>query len=65
MSWRPRSRRLAMLGVLGLCVVGSLGSARVLKRLDLNKPRPDLAERPVWPVRPERPRPVESPVSGR
>jgi acetyl esterase len=45
MSWRPRSRRLATLGVLGLFVVGSIGgAARVLKRLDSNKPRPDLAD---------------------
>src|SRR3954451_13279006 len=44
MSWRPRSRRLAMLGVLGLCVSGSIGSARVLRHLDLNKPRPNLAD---------------------
>lgn len=44
MSWRPRSRRLAMLGVLGVCVLGSIGSARVLRHLDLKKPRPDLSE---------------------
>ena len=45
MSWRPRSRRLAVLGVLGFLVFASIeGAAQVRKHLDPNKPRPDVAD---------------------
>ena len=45
MSWRPRSRRLAVLGVLGLLVLASIeGAAQVRQHLDPNRPRPDVAD---------------------
>src|SRR6478609_3895701 len=45
MSWQPRSRRLAVLGVLGLLTLISIeGAAQVRKHLDPNKPRPDLVD---------------------
>jgi acetyl esterase len=45
MRWQPRSRRLAVLGVLGLLVLISIeGAAQVRKHLDPNKPRPDQVD---------------------
>src|SRR3974390_2886393 len=45
MRWRPRSRRLAVLGALGLLFIISIeGAAQVRKHLEANKPRPDLAD---------------------
>jgi acetyl esterase/lipase len=72
MSWRPRPRRLAILAVLGLSVFGSVGAARVLKRLDMNKPRPDLSDvrygpfernvLDVWKARPRAGEPGSTPL---
>lgn len=45
MSGRPRLRRLAVLGVVGfLAFVSFEGVAQVLKHLDPNRPRPDVAD---------------------
>ena len=45
MSWRLRSRRLAILGSFALLVLISIeGAAQVRKHLDPEKPRPDVAE---------------------
>ncbi len=45
MSWRSRSRRLAILGFFALLVLISIeGAAQVRKHLDLEKPRPDVAD---------------------
>ena len=45
MSWRPRSRCLAMLGVLAFLVLFSLeGAVQVRKHLDPEQPRPDVAD---------------------
>ena len=45
MSWRPRSRRLAILGLFAFLVLISLeGAAQVRKRLDPEKPQPDVAD---------------------
>ena len=45
MSWRPRARRLAIL-TLFACIVPIclVGAARVRKRLETEKPRPDAAD---------------------
>jgi len=71
MNWRPRSRHLAVLGLLGLLVLISVeGAAQVRKHLDPDKPRPDVADLgygpfarntlDLWkaPVSPERPGPT-------
>ena len=45
MSWPPRSRRLAVLGVLGLFVTISIqGAAQVRKHLDPKKPTPNVVD---------------------
>ena len=45
MSWRSRSRRLAILGSFALLVLISIeGAAQVRKHLDPEKPRPDVAD---------------------
>ena len=45
MSWRPRSRRLAVLGLFALLVLISIeGAAQVRKHLDPEKLKPDVAE---------------------
>ena len=51
MSWRPRSRRLAILSLLGFLVLISLeGAAQVRKHLDPKKRRPDVADLSYGPL---------------
>ena len=65
MSWRSRSRRLAILGFIALLVLISIeGAAQVREHLDPEKPRPDVAELHYGPFA-ERPGSLEGSAPAR